>query len=598
MPRNDNAGNKNVSNEQQFIAEIGRYAFIVQDMAASVTWLDAWRDGLTKALAAKRSPIKGLKSNSALAGQMEAVHNQVLACMAAWSQQWDNRAPAKAISDAFGDQAILLVFGKVNAGKSSFCNFLVDRFVAQGKSAQYFYIDEGRVVDTPGRFKEGVTETTSRIQGVRLGEKLVLLDTPGLHSVTPENGELTHRFTDSADAVLWLTSSTSPGQVQELDELRRELQSGKPLLPVVTKSDVWEEDEVDGEIQKLLRNKTADNRAEQERDVGARAAKKLQLTGLDVGLLRQPVSVSAFAAREQLQTPQALDEAGFERLYAELQGIAQRALAYKRSKAAAVMLHHLEENVLGALRGQVLPQLGALNESSRSTLVTLKERKPQIISAVERVVVSALPRILEKHESTRDVRAVCAQISTLTLDELSKHMQEALGDYAVAMDTSLAQLSPDGMVGFEDRAVEVEVRKGAVKQAATSAAGAAGGVWAGAQAGAALGTVVPVVGNALGAAIGAVFGGLLGGFMGRKAGGHFEETELQRRVVGVSYERLHAALEGEARKNLPKLVTNVVEQCQDAICLVAQEVARLEDIVRTHEYALVELKDQIRHDPV
>ncbi|WP_250530521.1 dynamin family protein, partial [Caballeronia sp. ATUFL_F1_KS4A] len=78
------------------------------------------------------------------------------------------------------------------------------------------------------------------LQGVRLAGKLVLVDTPGLHSVTPENAVLTQRFTDSADGVLWLTSSTSPGQVQELDELGRELHRNKPLLPVVTRSDVYE----------------------------------------------------------------------------------------------------------------------------------------------------------------------------------------------------------------------------------------------------------------------------------------------------------------------------------------------------------------------
>ncbi|MFX6899715.1 hypothetical protein ABTH92_21315, partial [Acinetobacter baumannii] len=79
---------------------------------------------------------------------------------------------------------------------------------------------------------------------------------PGLHSATGENAALTQRFLDSADAVLWLTSSTSPGQVQELDELARELRRGKPLLPVLTRSDVIDEDEVDGRIVKCLRNKS------------------------------------------------------------------------------------------------------------------------------------------------------------------------------------------------------------------------------------------------------------------------------------------------------------------------------------------------------
>lgn len=96
------------------------------------------------------------------------------------------------------------MFGKFNSGKSSFCNFLADRFAAQGKAVGYFYLDAGRIVEGPKRFKQGGTETTARLQGVRLGGRLVLLDTPGLHSMTPENAAQTRRFTDSADGVLWL----------------------------------------------------------------------------------------------------------------------------------------------------------------------------------------------------------------------------------------------------------------------------------------------------------------------------------------------------------------------------------------------------------
>ena len=98
------------------------------------------------------------------------------------------------------------------------------------------------IVETAAPLQEGAVETTARLQGVCLGANLVLLDTPGLHSVTPENAALTQRFTDSADAVLWLTNSTSPGQVQELDELVRELRrlpamTGVPIILVTTESD-------------------------------------------------------------------------------------------------------------------------------------------------------------------------------------------------------------------------------------------------------------------------------------------------------------------------------------------------------------------------
>ena len=101
-----------------------------------------------------------------------------------------------------------------------------------------FYLEDGAITPFEGSFEEGITETTARIQGVKLGSRLVLVDSPGLHSVTGKNGELTRRFTDSADAVLWLTPSTSPGQVQELDDLRIELQNQNPAAgadPAVTK---------------------------------------------------------------------------------------------------------------------------------------------------------------------------------------------------------------------------------------------------------------------------------------------------------------------------------------------------------------------------
>lgn len=581
-------------NEQKFIAEVGKFEFISQNMEAQLARLDAWRESLTQALSADRAPIKGLKPDTALAAQVDEVHAQVRRGIEAWSQQWSSRVPAQMLADSLGDQAILLIFGKVNAGKSSFCNLLVDRFAVHGKQVQHFYIETNRIVHTQEQFKEGVTETTSRIQGVLLGEKLVLLDTPGLHSVTVENGELTRRFTDSADAVLWLTSSTSPGQVQELDELCRELEGGKPLQPVVTKSDVIDEDEVAGKILKTLRNKTPDNRTQQEVDVAQRVAEKLMKLGLKPELLRPPVSVSVYTARDRAQTTQAMDDAGFARLYAELLKIVEAALVYKRRKATEVMLNHLKVKVLGALREQVLPRLGDLQQSSQDASSRLEQRRQQITSSVARVVVGALPSILEKHESARDVKAVLSQISTTMVQELTEQVREALGDYVVTMNESLAKLSPDIDLGFEEHTIDVEVHKGAAARTAVGAAGAAAGAWAGAEAGAAIGTAVFAgLGTAVGGMIGGIIGGLFGGAAGSKGGEYFEESEIQRRVVGVSYERLLAVLESEVRKNLPKLVGNVVQQCRDAIDKVMKEIQRLEDIVHTHEHTLVKLKEEI-----
>jgi tRNA U34 5-carboxymethylaminomethyl modifying GTPase MnmE/TrmE len=443
-----------VSNEQRFISTVESLEFSAQDVESVMHSLGTWLAHLSAELEANRFECAGLKKHGALAHQAETVNAALRNGIPLWSQQWIGLGAARALADTLDDKVLLLVFGKFNAGKSSFCNFLAERFAVHGASARYFYLEAGRVVEASERFVEGTTETTTRLQGVRLGEKLVLLDTPGQHSVTPENAALTQRFTDSADAVLWLTSSTSPGQVQELHELGSELHRNKPLLPVVTRSDRYEEDEVDGEIRKCLRNKTAQDRADQEADIEIRAREKLVAMGVDKALLETPVSVSSHAARDQGQTPAAMTEAGFERLYAALRAIVEPMLAYKRRKVAEVWLHHLEENVLAMLLREVLPLLARLNASSQAALGLLEQQKEQIAHAAWRSVMPTLPDLLEKHVTTRDVRAVCNRLSESIFERFVHEANERLADYAISPAVSLAQIELDDDVGFEDIVVE------------------------------------------------------------------------------------------------------------------------------------------------
>ncbi|MFT4064831.1 dynamin family protein [Paraburkholderia sp.] len=370
-----------------------------------------------------------------------------------WTQQWVGLQATRDLADQFDDEALLLVFGKFNAGKSSFCNFLAERFAAHKRPVRYFHVEAGRIVETSEPFREGATETTSRLQGVCLGEKLVLLDTPGLHSVTPENAALTQRFTESADGVLWLTSSTSPGQVQELDELGRELHRNKPLLPVVTRSDEYDEDEVDGEIVKRLCNKSARRRALQEHDVRVRAREKLVAMGVDAALLEPPVSISVYVAREQEQTPEALADAGFGKLYAALLAIAEPALAYKRRKRAEILLHHLEENVLGRLQGDVLPLLGELDRSSQAALATLEHEQERIANAVWRGIVPTLPGLLDTYVAARDVKALCDTVSESVVEMFGREAERLLGDYVIAPEVSLARFELDDVADFDGIAV-------------------------------------------------------------------------------------------------------------------------------------------------
>ncbi|SAK89301.1 GTP-binding protein, HSR1-related [Caballeronia hypogeia] len=438
-----------VSNEQHFLAEVDAFQFIARDMEHIIDSLENWLARLRSELQAHPLTFAGLDANSALAYEAQAVNHLLQDSAQAWQRQWSDLEPAQALAGSFDDKALLLVFGKFNAGKSSFCNFLAERFAAHGKTVEYFHVDAGRIVETSEPFAEGVTETTARLQGVRLGSKLVLLDTPGLHSVSPENAALTQRFTESADGVLWLTSSTAPGQVQELDELGRELHRNKPLLPVITRSDVFDEDEVDGEIRKVLRNKSEQNRAQQQADVKARALEKLTAMNVPAALLKPPVSVSTYTARDRGQSRAALSEAGFEALYAALLGILEPTLAYKRRKLAETLLHHLEERVLGTLCCEVLPLLAELDVSLQSAPDALEQQQRHIENGVWRTVAPTLPALLDTHAANGNMKAIRETLGASVLEAFSRETASRLSDYTVEADPLLARIDFDDPVEID-----------------------------------------------------------------------------------------------------------------------------------------------------
>jgi hypothetical protein len=412
-------------------------AFTQVDLTEMMQLLEDWLSGLSKVFDDHRlEQSPSLHDTHALVHEVDELNALLATSVANWTRKWALLEPTQLLAQAFDDRVMLLVFGKFNAGKSSLCNLLAERFVAHERVVKYFHLEAGRVVRTTHPLQEGATETTACLQGVSLGHSLVLLDTPGLHSVTPENATLTQRFTDSADAVLWLTSSTSPGQVQELDEMARELHRCKPLLPVITRSDILEEDEIDGDIVKVLRNKTPSNRELQEDDVHERAQNKLAQMDVPSNVLKRPVSVSVHATRAEEQTPQALSDGGFTRFYSAMLDLVEPARAYKQRKSIEVFLHHLEENVLGAIKSDIEPALRLLVGSLLQERERLQQLQPRLTKRVWRQVASKLPCMLEQHMAASDISGLCQELEKLLQQTLACEAEAALGDYDYCMAES------------------------------------------------------------------------------------------------------------------------------------------------------------------
>lgn len=228
-----------------------------------------------------------------------------------WHQRIEEETREEEFVSLFDESLIVMVYGKVNSGKSTLGNFLgglpfeeAEHNPYEGREAEF------RVHATtdseglssrlgPGRFDIGGTETTDRIQEFTLGG-LTWVDTPGIHAMTEANQELTRAYMESAELVVYLTSSDSPARDSDMEELDRLVQRGKPTLIVVSKFDQVEED-IDPETGEIISDrqvKPDENRREQRNWI----EQQVRDTGVDEVLEdRQYCFVSTVLAEEAIR---------------------------------------------------------------------------------------------------------------------------------------------------------------------------------------------------------------------------------------------------------------------------------------------------------
>lgn len=414
----------------QFITAIQSVADS-KDLTPSLTAMQQWQDNIWHALQDNNLSVTQLNPEGDIAQQ--------IAQFTAWLQQtqqdsqtaYTQLSATQHLIEQFEQKVMFLLYGKFNAGKSSLCNVLAECFRNHQQTVQYFYLDNGEIVFTDEAFAEGSIETTARLQGVILGEHLVLLDTPGLHSVTAANAALTQRFLESADGVLWLSSSSSPGQVHELDSLAQELLRQKPLLPIITRSDYFDEDEVDGEICQILCNKPAAQRQLQEQDVKERAIEKLVQMHANTALLKPPISLSAHMVSQANYGETAMEGAGFNRLFSALYEFIAPTRAYKQRKPAEIVLHHLQEHILNPLEVGFEQKLTQLEQTVQQEIDSLPDKQAHIIAQAWREVIPQVPMLFDKYRPLHSTDELLAELGTISHNALTTQVEQVLNNVII-----------------------------------------------------------------------------------------------------------------------------------------------------------------------
>lgn len=159
-------------------------------------------------------------------------------------------------SQLFPKHLMVTVFGRTNAGKSTFGNFIKGKDMAQALFDNAYKTSDGHeaalqcspitvledahleVTNAPPYdwFKEGTLETTREAQ-VFLAPGIAWLDTPGIGSNTVVHEALAQKYAEHTDVLLYLDSSDSPGLRDHASILRRFLERGCPTWAIINRSD-------------------------------------------------------------------------------------------------------------------------------------------------------------------------------------------------------------------------------------------------------------------------------------------------------------------------------------------------------------------------
>jgi GTP-binding protein EngB required for normal cell division len=178
------------------------------------------------------------------------------------------------------DSYTVLVVGEAKRGKSSFINAIIGRDILPTDldvaTSQVFRVSQGERENYRLRFEDGSQRQIARTDLARFGSQLfadepetarlrelikwievevpirflprgvALLDTPGTGSLHARHSEITYRYANEADAVLFVLDSERPIVQEELDFLRVLLRVTKNIFFVQTKIDafgqqVWKE---------------------------------------------------------------------------------------------------------------------------------------------------------------------------------------------------------------------------------------------------------------------------------------------------------------------------------------------------------------------
>ena len=405
------------------------------------------------------------KQNKEISNLLEETINLIKLVSNDWLKNFDEMIEREKFRSDLSNYFIVIIFGKVKAGKSSLGNFIAKNKL-ESQKVEFFKYDEAGKKQAIKKLEEieedsfatNNLECTVEIQGFKL-DGMAWIDTPGLGSMVKENGDLAKEYIQSADYIIYPTSSDSPLQLDEREQLKELFEQNKKVSICITKSDYKDEDECEcgsedgcencnGGMVKVLKNKRLSKREGQEKFVKEEIYKLIPKD--KEYILGDIFSISTHTAKKGLDSSdnELFEDSNIPKFYELLTDVIKdKASKLKADTPYEGLKSFIDFNILGSdiikqnssiknikLELESLEQV--IRESQERFEILKENSSNDLVSEIE-FIISKYSSEINKSNSKEMFLQIDSEINKKMFEIIEKNISEILNNF----DASFKSLS-------------------------------------------------------------------------------------------------------------------------------------------------------------
>jgi len=541
----------------------------------------------------KRKVDKNIaKQNKEMAELLDGTIGLIKESANSWVVNFEEMIEKEKFRSDLANYFIIIIFGKVKAGKSSLGNFIAKHKLGN-QTVEFFKYDEAGKKQAINKLEEidedsfdtNNLECTVEIQGFKL-DGMAWIDTPGLGSMVKENGDLAKEYIQSADYVIYPTSSDATMDMSEEAQLTELFDQNKKVTICITKSDEREEDEcecgledgcsncVDG-ITSVLVNKSVENRASQELHV--RTTINSIIKKDEESVLGDIFSISSHTASKGLEenNVELFENSNMPKFYELItEVVKEKATKLKEETPYDGLKSFIDNNILGSDSStqensianikQALNDLDKkIDESIERFQVLQNNANSDLENEIENVVSEYYSNI--NQSNSKDIFAtIDSELNTKISTVIQTNIHEIFADFDTTLKSLTTSFSTNEFTihdKFETYSYTTKTRNKKIGR----------GLFA-------LGTSI-AVGIATGGAslvvqAGATtLAGIAGGYIGGKAGEATGSNQTENIKVGDNKEEVIQKFKAIRLENYENYAKNLYKEMQDTFFVPLQRAS-------------------------